>query len=586
MPGSQSRVLLALTALFVLTIALKLCGISYSLPHAIEPDSHLAVAVGLLRSDVEKPNKKNDDAQYPLLVARLGQIAPMPGPPKTPERTLDEHLAAASRMYVLTRIVVALLASLIVPAAFLFARNFVPPRWALLAAALCAGSLLHQLFAQQARPHAAITTMMLFSVVASMRMRRTPTVAWYGIAGVAAALAVGTLQSGLAVLIPGLVAHFTREGPRSARDHWKLAIPIAVILASVPLFHPFLLASSSQSSFAALHFTSEGIQFSKHILFWSEFDGTGGRVVLRSFLFYEPALIPLLAAAFAALALGRSGKFALERIAAPADLRVALAFALPYLAMLVIFASTFDRFVLPLVPYAVVFAVWGAWQWSRPVHSALVRRTALAAAAVAVALHAATSVRLAWLRTRPDTLQRVASWLQQHAQPQTDHVFVSPMIDLPLPRTHDSLFGDERFQPSYSRWSTYQTHLRARALPEPLWDTRFLTVRKDLGYPTANSIADDAQGYVRALGPGWYVYDATAFDRHPSMLRMHDALAQLGHLELRSAPIDSGLSPNSSLFYGEEVDESTSFFSPWIFPRMWQAHALGPVVEVWRVEAR
>ena len=585
MQSSPISVRVALVALTALTIALKLCGISYSLPHAIEPDSHLAAAVGLLRSDVERTNRQNDDAQYPMLVVRLAQIAPLSEPPKALDRTLEEHLEAASRFYVLTRTVVALLASLIVPAAFLFARNFVPPRWALLAAALCAGSLLHQLFAQQARPHAAITTMMLFAVVAALRMRRTPTIAWYGVAGIAAALAIGTLQSGLAVLFSGLTAHFTREGPRRARDHWKLAIPIAAILASVPLFHPFLLASSSHSEFAALHFTSEGIQFSKHILFWSEFNGTGGRVVLRSILFYEPLLIPLLAGALAALALGRWRKMPLERLAAPGDRRVALAFALPYLGALVLFASTFDRFVLPLVPYLVVFAVWGAWQWSRPFHSAPVRRTAVAAAAVAVTLHMATAMRLAWLRTQPDTLQIVASWLQRNADPSQDRVFVSPMIDLPLPRTHESLFGEGRFQPSYARWATYQSHLKARALPPPLWNTTFMTVRKDLGFPTAGSIAADAQGYVHALGPGWYVYNATAIDKHESVERVHDALEHLGRRELRAAPIDAGLAPESSLFYGEEVDESTSFFTPWIFPRMWQAHALGPVVEVWRVES-
>src|SRR6185295_19693523 len=99
---------------------------------------------------------------------------------------------------------------LAIPAAYLLARRFLGRGPALLATAWVAVSLLSVWFSQQSRPHGPAAALALVAVLAAMRLQRCGTLGAYLTAGVASGLAIGALQSGVAVVIPFAVAQALR----------------------------------------------------------------------------------------------------------------------------------------------------------------------------------------------------------------------------------------------------------------------------------------------------------------------------------------------------------------------------------------
>ena len=152
---------------------------------------------------------------------------------------LAEHLAAAARPQLQVRLTIALLASLIVPATWLLVSWFVGRSWAFFAAALVAASLLDVSFSQQSRPHAVSGAVFLAAVLAAVRMRRSADLPSYLLAGGAAALAIGCLQSGITVLPPLVVAYLACGVPRTRRfDPRAERAAAAVVRGAAVLVRP------------------------------------------------------------------------------------------------------------------------------------------------------------------------------------------------------------------------------------------------------------------------------------------------------------------------------------------------------------
>ena len=88
---------------------------------------------------------------------------------------------------------------------------------------------------------------------------------------------------------------------------------------------------------------------------------------------------------------------------------VVAAYLVPYLTVLALFNDTFERFVLPALPFLACFAAWGA--------AAAARRFGPRAAAILMLpalVGCASSARLAFLHSRPDTLEEAADWVRAH----------------------------------------------------------------------------------------------------------------------------------------------------------------------------
>ena len=582
--SSPRRIAVVVAALFVAALALRLHGLDWLLPQVAEPDVHLAVQLEAFRTDVEPAGWETHEAKYPHLIARVLQA--LPGLAADPGSTsVGEHLRAASGAILEVRALVALLSALLVPLTFLLARRFLAAPWALVAAALVAVGPLHQHLAQQARPHGASATLVLLGVLACMRLARRPTFVSALLAGVAAALAFASLHSGVALVLPLAAALWL--GRRDGRPEVAPGV-VRAVAATVPLaaallvFYPFLLRGGGAE---ALDLGGGGLQQSAHSVAWSAFDGRGFLWVARSLWSFEPVVLVL---ALLGVAWFRSGRSAAagEPEACDArdasgcrDLIVALAYALPYLVVIGLYSLTYQRFVLPLMPFIACCAAAGLAR----VTGCLTPRAGGVLVAAALLIPAAVTWRLAHLRAAPDTLEQAASWLEQHVGRDTP-VLVAPGIDLPLARKPGVVRRDAALPHGIrpDPWIDYQAALLERAGDDaplfaagcevfraPLADRRDLN---RLSRRPAEWLADTgAELFVVSL------YDKKQSNLAAWLLREHGRDAS--ELVARFSPERTAEYEHIPLAYHELPADDPLNFSL----RMLRARAVGPTVEIYRI---
>jgi len=584
----MARWSLAVVAILLGVALLRAVGLDYGAPYWLESDAYTALHVDELRSGRGSNPKTANDTHYPHLIAQLTRRLPAAEPPDPanfddPAELRAAHLAAAGRTFVQVRLIVALLSLLAIPGTWWLARRFLEPPWALFAVGLCATSLLFQCFGQQARPHAAAAALMLLSVLASMRLARRPSAANFLLAGVCAALAFGCLHSGVAVLIPLSAAYFVRRLPagtsRARRAFDPLALlPLTCVALVVPVFYPFLLSPQQMSLNEGIDVGKHAVDFTHHRVAFDAFDGSGFATVLRTLWTWEPAL-GLLVALACLVWLATRGRRVPESPDRCRDRRVVLAFCVPYLLVIGAYAETYERFLLPLVPFLAVFAACGpARLWAAPSW-----RWWLATAAVgALAVSGFAAGRLAWLRTRPDTLARAGAWIEAHAEPGVDPVFVfPPPMDLPLGRDAASIgVRGDRPTPLFSVWSRYQARRPGAGGPAPQWSVRWI-----VGKPEVRKSTDPERvsSFLDEYGPGIYVMQVMT-GRGPAfatLLRAELArrAERAGGEVVRFGPDPDPWSCDYPLFDQDELVEHW----PNVFARILRARALGPVVEVLRV---
>ena len=356
------RTALALALLTLAALGLHLVGIGHSVPHSKEADANMALHLELIRAGSTEPDPQHNDAQYPILIPGLLSLLPDTTPHPGPDAPLEEHLAAAAHAYVELRIAMAVLSALSIPLVFLLARRFLGNGGSLLAAALFATSFLTQFFAQQARPHTGASTVFLLSVLASMRYAREP--GWKNalLACLAVALGIGTLQSGLALLLPlaaAWVLASLRDVHASARRHvwhlWSLPLVLAGIAAlSIAVFYPYLWFEGQESSYGSPRIEGTTIFWGDHRVDLHDWKGLGFANLARTLWYYEPGLLlGLVCAALMLVLRKRDAHRPWERWS---DFQVAAAYALPYLLVAGLFRNTFERFLIPLLPYLAVCA--------------------------------------------------------------------------------------------------------------------------------------------------------------------------------------------------------------------------------------
>jgi hypothetical protein len=519
-------------------------------------------------------------ATYPCLVPSLTALAfdPPPDPAASGRLELEQHLSRASKTYSDTRLTVALLSILVVPGTFLLARVFVPSSWSLAAAALAGSSLLELMFAQQARPHAVAAAFFTLALAAAIAVYRRGDALSYAAAGLAAGLTVASLHSGVALGFPLLAAHLLRGRSRALDPRFALAAAIAAACALA--FYRFPGGDGARAP-AVPRLAGSSLIVGTHTIELAHFDGRGLAIVARTLAWYEPVLLALAVLALAAWL--RARRSAVGRADAPRrESWIVASFVLPYLAALALYGETSERFLLPVVPCLAVFGAWGA----RELASLRALRVAVPTAfGVGLALTAACSARLAWLRSRPDTLREVASWLEERLAREPERVFLSPIAtDLPLARTADALAGAGGPRPRYYNvWSRYQAELPADALPPPRYDLQWMVwTGGDAAQAAGASRLDYFRSHPREVlarsGPGLYVVeDYRSRPTYAFQVTLQDALDAVGERVARFAPDDTGV----GFTYQDDVAE-TAPRPPFAF-RALTARAIGPVFEVWRV---
>lgn len=559
---SSARVRWALTALTLLTLAVRLYGVGFGVPCLKEADTFIVDHVRMLREGEVKFDRALSACQYPSLLAHAAEplsdatLEPAEGP-----TTLEQHLSAAARPWVDLRALVAVLSVLIVPATFFIARRFVEPAWALFAAALVSFSLLHVFFAQEARAHGAVIAFSACAVAGALWLRNAPSWSSYAVTTLFAALAVGTLHSGLAVLAPIGVAQLVRRDRK-----WfdpRIALLLAATALSFRVFYWYYFDPAAQQALA-------GEDATQSVLRDLPFDGTGFVRLGRTLWYYEPVL-GLLSIVAALVWLTRRAQARAER----GDVLVVLAYVVPYALLAGLYDLTYERFLLPLLPYIATFAAWGVARLYTRANAW--RRTVVAASCVALALPAYASTKFSYLRGSPSTLDDTAAWIREHVrEPAEQPVYALPPLDFPLFRTLESL----RYPPGraafFSPWSRYQNKLADERRIAPLYRMYWISGKPELG-PLDTDAAVDA--FVRSHGPGYYVVNTIAPNQSPDRARIVAALRRIGTRVARISP-DSDPDYTDHQLWDQDVEADGWRHVTW---RVLQARAVGPVIEIFEL---
>ncbi len=552
---NRASVGLLLVVLTVGTLVLRLAGIDFGLPYFKEPDTFVAEHVRSIRSGApHELDRQLSSCQYPSLLADVcAPLSDAKGEPVGTEVTLAQHLRAASRPWLDVRIVVALLSILAIPATFLVARRFATPAWALFAAALCAFSLLHMFFAQQARPHAALVSITALAIACALWLRRAPSWKSYAASALVAGIAIGMLHNGMFVLASFAAAQWLREDRR--RFDPRIVLVAGAALIAFRAFYWFYFDDAAQRALSE--------DDAAHVV-WSDLpiDGSGFVRIARTLWFYEPVLL-----AFVSLA-AVHWLASVRRVGA--DALVVLAHVVPYLLAFGLFSHTYERFALQLLPGLAVFAAWGACR----VQARLGRSAHVfgATCLALLALCACASTKLAWLRVRPSTLDETAAWLldPRNVDIATEHVYAMPPLDLPVLRTREALRG-VRFTP----WSIYQWKLAEEAKAAPLVQLRWFAPKPEFGALESGAQLD---GYLASFGRSLAITEAMPL--HPERERLRDGLRRRGQLLARISP-DGDARFSEHLLWAQDAE-----FGDWpnVFWRVLRARAVGPVIEIYRLE--
>lgn len=417
-------VAVALVALSVLALGLRIGASTRLLPLCPEPDSSMVWKYRAICGEDTYVPASGYDGVYPNLLPCL--LAAMPGCSTLPgagaDAVLEDHLETASAPYHRLRLLAALIAALLPAAVFLVARRFMPDGWALLAAAFQVVCLMHQAHSAIAKGHAPGVTFAWYTLWLVLRQLESPTWGRRIATAAAATAAIGTTQTGLFVLAPAAIRllvprPFAREGS------WKdaLVIPLALLGAA-----PFLSGGIGLSS--------EGVTLGHGHTIRFERAGDGLSLWTQFLWEHDPVLTALGALGFvlALFSIRPAWRDTWRRT----QVAVLASYALPYMAILSVYDFMRPRYVLPLHPLVAILAASAvAWMSRRlPLRAG---RGALIP--LALAFPGWVSARYLWIGIRPDTFEQLGAWIERQPDATSRRIVLSPCLSPPLYPTQDAL---------------------------------------------------------------------------------------------------------------------------------------------------
>ena len=454
--AQRTRLVLPVLALVtLLALTLRLTGLGHGLPHAPEPDAFLIDQIQLHQSgEIQTRIESDNYGKYPHLLSRIFALLPAPAEAAT---NLEQELEQAARPFLFGRLIVALLSSCLIPLSYGLARRFLTPWWSLGAATFVATSLLHISFSQQARPHGPLASFTTLALLSLFALLRHPTRSAYLRAGLACGLAIACLHNGAAILIPALVAHLLVSRGGGLKAQARALLPLLLIALLVIACYPFLFPSlRAHLPFAAIDRTGL-LPFFPHAAsnHWSDWvHGAGFGLMLEYLWSFDPALLVLLLGGV--LINIKRHQLTSER---RRDLAVAASFVVPYVLVLGLFDRTYERFLLPLLPFVACFAAAFLHKLSSLLRKSREPFVGLALVLLAQAFPLTVAIRSALQRARPDPATQVAEWVTTELDPKVDRIIVSPIASFPLPF---DLQGDpaRKTMSNHAKlpWPNYQAH--------------------------------------------------------------------------------------------------------------------------------
>lgn len=596
-PTAMSRsVLLSLLALLGLTLAgglLRTRGLDHLLPAHVEPDAHIVVQVDLMERGAEAPEHDPNYGKYPHLVAWATRaLTTAEAWDLGREASVEEHLARATAPYLRVRWTVALLSLLAIPVTYLLGRVFLTRPAALLAASAAVTSLLALWFAAQARPHGAVMAFPALAVLGCLALHRRRDAVGYALAGAGCALAVASLQSGVATLLPLAFTHILvsrdawRRGKRAAlHAQLPLLLPIGLVALAIVGGYPFLFAGHSADA-GEVELKGTTVHQAGHLIFLDLFNGRGFVTMLWELWSHDPALFVggLLGIGAALVRRLRRGGSASR--ASRFELWIVLAYAVPYFAVIGLYQRSYERFLLPLLPFLAVLSAYGLSaivEWARAASRSPAQplaRGRLAGASLLVALWigypALAAVRLTNARVAPSTHERAAAWVAEEDVPRTRSVLLTPATCLPLFHDTTDLPGRMQMHLRASLWPYYQLRTFGGDSPEPKVELAWMDLRTKADRKRAQQ---RPAAYLDSLRAELIVLEVYVGGRnHPLLESLRVALLARGERLARFSPDrDPDRSDQPIGYQVETIPER--IHRSW---RILQAESEGPVIEVYR----
>jgi hypothetical protein len=261
------------------------------------------------------------------------------------------------------------------------------------------------------------------------------------------------------------------------------------------------------------------------------------------------------------------------------DAAVVLAYALPYLVVIGLYQRTYQRFVLPLVPFLAVLAAFGLYvAWRIAARASPRAGRVLAGFAIVVAgVELAWGWRLGQVRARPDTIELATGWLVEHAAPETDRIEVMPGLDLPLVRTPDSLAHDA-FQKNEQSlpWFRHLSDPGTPAIAAPRYDLRWMSLFANEARQQAGA---DPIGFARSLDCRYAVLVVHPAAFRPALRLVREGLASQYPRVARFSPDDPDVGEDMPIVH---QDDEMPYTTPWAW-RILRAARVGPSVEIYAV---
>ncbi|MCC6409639.1 MAG: hypothetical protein IT453_20965 [Planctomycetes bacterium] len=577
----RSRALLvALTTLAVLIglgAWLRFTGIDFLLPQHPEPDGgKIVFQLDAHEGRIANPEEHDYWGFYPHLISQAARAWPAPdGPEPGATATLEQHRERARSTYARVRRTVAVLSLLVVPATFLLARRFLSSVWSAVAAALVSTSFLHVWFAQQARPHAVACGLDVLVVLAAVWMYARPNVWTWSLGPLAFGLALACLQSGIATGIALVAAiALVREKPLKL---W-LALGISGLVSAwlaLGLYPPSNDPELVSAPIVGWDSKYGMLLLKGHKVIVGLFNGDGLPIVLRGLWEYEPLLFALAAVSIVFALVRRWNYLPVGRDDRYGELKVVLAFTVAYFVVIALYARTYQRFLLPLVPFLAILAAWTLALVARrlKVASSL---GALALAAPVLGAEGFATWRLVQVRAQPDTLSRAADWIRANVAPERK-LFVFPAIDVALASTDASRAKDAS---SYDvlgyPWRQWCSAVGEANLPAP----HFALAPLPFGAKEMRDLRQDAAQYALALDADYVVVEVYEHYWRSRLLKnAYDGIVLRGQLVARFSP--DGERPNDGLPLSYQ-DDAMPRDVHWL-GRVLRAESTGPVVEIYRL---
>ncbi|MFO1009515.1 MAG: glycosyltransferase family 39 protein [Planctomycetota bacterium] len=581
-PGSARGALVCAVLALVLAFALRAWGVGFALPAAIEDDSGVLVRqVEMLRDATPAAERDENWGSYPHLVAHLAAPFAPDDAPRAEDDTVEELLTRAGLVHRHVRWTVLLLSLLAVPFAYLVARRFVRARGAVLASALVATSLLFQTFAQEARPHAAAAAVMLVALHACLVLVERGTLGAFSWAGLAAGLAVGTLQDDVLVLVPlGLACVFagrprgTAERAPIARTMLGAIVALALAAACAWVLYP-RGGDAHAGPIVAVDAVHKTLRFFGHNVVLGEFDGSGFAIAFWSLWSFEPLACVLALVGLGAWLVRVRGRVLDHDWFGDPRLFLLVAYFVLHLVAIGMYARSYERFCLQLVPLVAVLAAFGA---ERIVERAPRARFVVAGAWIVFAL--VPAARFTLLRAGGIAQDEAGAWLAAHAR-KDERILLHRLVDVPLLRTPDALASDARRftmpHRGYTPWRRYQ----ARVADDVARDARFDVRPAALVRPEDQAAFErDPAAWLAASGARYVVLPLQALREGPELGRaLRRACREHGELAARF-PARADGETDVVLGYEDRVESARPHWT-------WSLLARDPisveVVEVWRI---